>query len=104
MEVYSTEGLLFGQPVLFKADVDANLRKLKEYDSLHQQLTEREFAILAVSVTELQQNKHDPFEDTFVVQVDSSLQWVTCFWGAFLCKEFLGCNLCCSCSFDQFET
>lgn len=51
-----------------KADVMANLDKLRCYGI---PLTDREYAILAVCVTEMQVAGYRPFEDHYCIQVDS---------------------------------
>ncbi len=50
-----------------EADVKANLAKLKGFPALP--LTDREFAILAVAVTELQAHNYKPFAEQYIVQV-----------------------------------
>ena len=70
---------LVGSRSQSKADVMNNLDKLRFYSM---PLTERELSILAVCVTELQQNRFRPFEDMFFVEVDSRLR------ALYICKIF----------------
>jgi len=51
-----------------EADVKANLEKLKALIPALP-LTDREFAILAVAVTELQVHNYKPFAEQYIVQV-----------------------------------
>lgn len=53
-----------------EADVMANMDKLKVKDL---PLTDRELAILSVAVTELQAAGYFPFEEMFMIQVDTCL-------------------------------
>ena len=61
-----------------EADVKANLAKLKGFPDLP--LTDREFAILAVAVTELQAHNYKPFAEKYIVQVVLQIHFI---WKSF---------------------
>lgn len=53
----------------------ANMEKVKSYSI---PLTEREYSLLAVIVTELEVAGFSPYDDMFCVQVDSCINWDIC--------------------------